>query len=212
MIKIYKGDAPAVLRDNWEGWTRELLDIISRGEEPSKYLLSRYNSKGVKEALISETFGKCAYCESPFVHVTYGDVEHIVPKSVEPSRRFDWGNLTVACDVCNTKKSDRSGLVDPYECDPEELFVFYGALMWAVPQSVAAQVTEEVLDLNRPGLLERRRERIEYIRRLVESAVAKPEGAMAAVLERARREVKGDKPFSACARAMLPKIIEINGI
>jgi uncharacterized protein (TIGR02646 family) len=59
----------------------------------------------------------CAYCESKLRHITYGDIEHIVAKAVDQSRTYDWTNLTIACDVCNTEKSDEEGLVDPYTED-----------------------------------------------------------------------------------------------
>lgn len=207
MVKLDKGDEPHVLVKYGKRWTEELLRKLEKGERISDYLLTRYAHPDVKAALVKETNGKCAYCESPFTHVTYGDVEHITPKSLDERLRFVWTNLTIACDVCNQNKSNYTGLLDPYECEPRELFEYFGPLMWAVHSHESAQLTEELLDLNRAGLLERRRERLEYIRRLVDSANAKVPAVRDAMLKRAWKEVESSKPFSACSREMLCRLL-----
>jgi uncharacterized protein (TIGR02646 family) len=206
MIRLEKGKKPDVLERNATNWTRELLEKIAAGEEPTAYLLSRYAHHDIKSALLAETHSKCAYCESPLRHVAYGDIEHIVPKAADPSLRFEWKNLTIACDVCNTNKSDSIGVVDPYLTDPTIYFQFYGPLMWAIPQQPDAVFTEERLQLNRDGLVERRRERLEYLRNLIDSAASKRADIRDAMLERASREVLGDKPFSACAKTLLNQL------
>ncbi len=203
MIGLNKSAEPNVLQRNAASWTAELLQKIAAGDEPTKYLLGRYAHPEIKAALLIETNEKCAYCESPLRHVTYGDVEHIVPKAAEPALRFSWRNLTIACDVCNTNKSDVADLVDPYACDPRLRFKFYGPLLWAVPTDDPAVLTEEQLDLNRGKLVERRCERIEYLRNLVASASTKPAPIRDAMLRRADREVDRTKPFSACTSTAL---------
>lgn len=203
MIHLNKGPAPMVLVHHAADWTRRLVEIIAAGERPTDYLLSRYNQPEIKDALLAETHKKCAYCESPVRHIAYGDIEHIVPKSIKPERRFDWANLTIACDVCNTNKSDAPGLLDPYQCAPSEHFDFLGPLMWARPDSAEALLTEETLELNRNGLIERRKERLDYLRSLVDSACSKPVDIRDAMLRRAEREVLVDKPYSACGSSLL---------
>lgn len=203
MIRLTKGPIPTLLAQHAEDWTRRLLEIIAAGEKPTDYLLGRYRQPEIKNALLAETHKKCAYCESPVRHVTYGDIEHIVPKAVEPHRRFDWANLTIACDVCNTNKAENCGLLDPYQCTPGEHFEFHGPLMWARPASAEALLTEEILDLNRDGLIERRKERLDYLRSLVDSACSKPNDIRDAMLQRAEREVMVDKPYSECAGRLL---------
>ena len=206
MIYLTKSAKPKILELNADTWTTELLKKIAAGEEPSTYLLSRYSHKEIKAALLAETNDKCAYCESPVRHITHGDIEHIIPKSSQPALRFEWNNLTVACDMCNTNKSDSTGVVDPYASDPNGRFDFYGPLMWASPQDEEAVFTEEKLQLNRDGLVERRKERLEYLRSLVDSAASKRPDIRDAMIERAEREIMSDKPFSACAKATLERI------
>src|SRR4051794_19317694 len=106
MIKLKKGKQPQVLADNAADWTKIVVDKLVAGVKPTKTEKGRYNHPEVKTALVAETQGKCAYCESKIRHVSYGDIEHVVPKSDDPNKWFDWLNLTLACDVCNTNKLD----------------------------------------------------------------------------------------------------------
>lgn len=167
MIKLQKSKIPKVLEDNAALWTSSLMDRFSKGETPTATEKGRYAHRDIKDAIVAETHGKCAYCESKIRHVSPGDIEHIVPKKVDPARWFDWDNLTLACDVCNTNKGVKTDIVDPYESDPEERFVFLGGSIWGVPGDEEAILTGRELELNRDELFSKRIERIEYLMTLV---------------------------------------------
>ena len=63
--------------------------------------------KEAKDQLLAETFGKCAYCETPTDVVDYGDVEHFRPKSKYWWLAYCYENYLVSCAICNQKfKSD----------------------------------------------------------------------------------------------------------
>ena len=172
MIKLEKGDEPTVLSRNARRWTQAVMSKLAAGETPSRTEKSRYNHPDIKRALVAETHGKCAYCESKVRHVAYGDIEHIVPKSDVPAKWFSWPNLTLACDVCNTNKSrtsvDKGSLIDPYEVDPEENFWQMGPIVYCRPGCDAAGLTERLLELNRAELVERRHERITGLLRMLD--------------------------------------------
>ena len=173
MIKLEKGDEPEILSRRAGAWTERVMSKITTGATLTKSEKSRYNHVEIKGALLAETHEKCAYCESKFRHVTFGDVEHVVPKVDEPSMWFSWPNLTMACDVCNTNKGqtpvDERTFIDPYEVDPEDHFWQLGALIWARPGSDAATLTERLLGLNRADLVERRGERLARLRGMLET-------------------------------------------
>ena len=173
MIRLEKGDEPGVLLLNSARWTAVVVEKIEAGEEPTTAERRRYNRAEIKDALIAETHGKCAYCESKLRHISYGDIEHIVPKADNPSKWFNWANLTLACDVCNTNKSDApvedEAFVDPYSVDPEEHFWQLGPLMCPKPGCDAAALTERLLDLNRADLVERRKERQTHLLKMLDS-------------------------------------------
>jgi uncharacterized protein (TIGR02646 family) len=183
----------------------ELLAEVAKGGDKVAYRKSKYNHPEIKAALVTETNGKCAYCESLPLHVTYGDIEHIVPKSVDPNLTFDWHNLTLACDVCNTKKANQEGLIDPYIDEPEDEFDFIGPMLLHRTGKAKAEITRTALDLNRSHLLCQRAERIEALEnrfRLIEQHPEAEERKLilAATVE---HEISAEREYSSCSRSYL---------
>ena len=68
--------------------------------------------KEAKPALIAESHGKCAYCESPTSVVAYGDVEHFRPKDLYWWLAFSFDNYTFSCQLCNQKFKGANFTVD----------------------------------------------------------------------------------------------------
>ncbi len=75
-----------------------------------------YAHETVKQALREAQHDKCAFCESKFTHISYGDVEHFRPKAGwcqeagEPLTRpgyywlaYEWTNLFLSCTLCNQR-------------------------------------------------------------------------------------------------------------
>jgi uncharacterized protein (TIGR02646 family) len=207
MIKLQKRPKPAILERNAEIWTKVVLEKLEKSLELATHEKNKYNHPDIKTALIDETHGKCAYCESKIMHVTYGDIEHITPKKAKPELWFDWENLTLACDVCNTKKSTKENIIDPYEDDPANRIIFIGSTVWPAPGDEISKYSIEELGLNRDALTAKRQERIEYLMLLLE-VVAKtntPE-----LRERLKSdfmlELSSDKEFAGLARCIAEEL------
>ena len=115
MIRIRKPSLPPpVLRGRGIALRDALVSQAKRGSFEFLFDADVYGHLTVKEALISAQYGKCAFCESKFTHVAYGDVEHFRPKAaVEENgtlRRpgyfwltYDWRNLYASCQICNQR-------------------------------------------------------------------------------------------------------------
>lgn len=118
MIKIdrTKVKAPAILTDPQKRGPKETKRAISNfsSGSPSKFNFTVYSDSTVKDALIDLFNSKCAYCESTFLHVYSGDVEHFRPKGeiteAQPNTQpgyywlaADWDNLLLSCRNCNQK-------------------------------------------------------------------------------------------------------------
>jgi uncharacterized protein (TIGR02646 family) len=205
MIKIFKGEKPKILDEKAAEWTAEVQAALDAGEEVSKSLKSKYNDATIKAAIVAETHGKCAYCESKMRHVAHGDIEHVVPKSIEPSLWFEWLNLTLACPVCNTKKSNHQGFVDPHVDDPTDHFWFAGTVVFPKPESTKGTLTETVLKLNRPELHDKRYDRLIALDRLLRLASNATDAAVKHVLEQdlIENETKPECEYAAMSRAFV---------
>ena len=172
MIKLSKTAKPNVLALNSVTWTDAIISKLSKGDKLTASEKTKYRHPEVKAALISETNGKCAYCESKIKHVHHGDVEHISPKSLQPEKMFEWENLTIACEICNQNKSDKDPfiehIIDPYKVDPSLHLVFMGALIFPLG-TVLGRNTEVILDLNRVSLCEMRKEKLAQVMGIFET-------------------------------------------
>lgn len=124
MIRVRKPEqAPEVLRTRGARAARELSDAYARdpasydaGAKTFEFDPDLYGHESVKSALMEAQHAKCAFCESKFAHVSYGDVEHFRPKGGchqsegEPLQRpgyywlaYDWANLFLSCTLCNQR-------------------------------------------------------------------------------------------------------------
>ena len=110
MIRLKRIRSKNVVHHNFYGQRKEVFEKelllnqrrIKRGEiEKHNFKSDRW--KPVKEQLLAETGGKCAYCEAPISVVAYGDVEHYRPKSIYWWLAYCYDNYLASCQLCNQR-------------------------------------------------------------------------------------------------------------
>ncbi|SRR6266404_419566 len=135
-------------------------------------LITNYKHVDNKNALIEASYGKCMYCESKVLHISYGDIEHIKPKSKFPTLEFTWTNLGFGCTRCNVAKGDKydnaTPYVDPYVEDPEDHLIALGAILKHKNGSDRGKLTIRDIELNRDGLIEKRLARLNEIEKTID--------------------------------------------
>ncbi|MCL2824141.1 MAG: HNH endonuclease [Polyangiaceae bacterium] len=84
------------------------------------------------DALVRCQRGLCIYCERRIAVDALGEckpdrsIEHVVPRSIEPSGTLDWKNLAASCKYRKTKPDDSScdthkrNVALPMGCDPRD--------------------------------------------------------------------------------------------
>lgn len=168
MIRIKKLEEPQILKENSKKWTNEYLDYIRRGVEIPDSVKKRYSHPEIRNQLIKETHRKCAYCESKFCSVEYGDIEHIKPKfpDAHPELYVTWSNLTMSCEICNrsgkrTYNNDKEPLLNPYTDEINNEIMGLGPFIsWKTKKGM---ISIDTLLLNRTALIEKRTEAIKKI-------------------------------------------------
>ncbi|OWP62688.1 HNH endonuclease [Hymenobacter amundsenii] len=172
MINLTKGLKPLILQNHANQWTNEALIFFNAGNRIPDAIINKYNHPNVKKALIEETNGKCAYCESFILDVDYGDIEHIIPKRKNPLTAFEWDNLTLSCSVCNNNKGDYfeqpTLLLNPYVDNINKHLKVFATLVMHVNGSTKGEFTHKLLKLNRAPLPEKRREAIDSFQNLID--------------------------------------------
>lgn len=210
MIKLVKLEKPQVLTDNAEAWKDEVLGYIQRGEKVPTASSNRYNESTVKATLKEESNFKCMYCESKVKHVAHEHIEHIKPKaqSKYPELTFEWSNLGLACPICNMNKSDTYDenlpFLNPFVDEPSEHLVAAGPYVFAKPDRRRGELTQRVIDLNRPELIEQRLERVEFIRGLVDKYEQEQnETLKKMLLKEVQLELSKDKEYSMIVNSLI---------
>lgn len=211
MRRLKKGKKPQILVDNEVLWTKEYCDCLNSGNKPCAEIATRYNDETIKSALEEETYGKCAYCESKMKHISYADIEHILPKNknARPDLYVSWSNLTLACEQCNrsgkrTYYDPNLPLINPYVDAPEQHFIDMGPIIMPIAGDDRAYVTKEILKLNRGALVERRQERIMSVEKLLNCWVMEKQPTMKSVLEeQLHNEYAADKEYSSTIKSYL---------
>jgi len=214
MIKIEKNDKPKILEDNAKKWTDEYLTALEKQELVPNYIKYRYQNSEIKEALEKETHGKCAYCESKFKHIAFGDIEHILPKNknARPDLYVEWTNLTLACEVCNRiNKKDyydpSDPIINPIIEEPEQYLIACGPFIYQMPGKRKGELSISILNLNRTELIERRKEKIENLLPLVDKwKKEKNETLKKLLYSQIKREAGADKEFSFVINSYLKQI------
>src|SRR5689334_9016342 len=90
MIRVDKGKDPnkILAKKGLDETNRAIAHFAVRGKKlPYKFKV--YAVKEVKDALIKIFHNKCAYCESKFLAVYPGDVEHFRPKGAVIQKELD---------------------------------------------------------------------------------------------------------------------------
>ncbi|HZY90310.1 MAG TPA: hypothetical protein VFE78_36140 [Gemmataceae bacterium] len=123
MIRIHKAaQAPAVLQRRGTAKAKQHCSDYdatpARQRRALRFEFTEeiYRHESVKVALRAAQHDKCAFCESKFSHVGYGDIEHFRPKAGycqregAPLRRpgyywlaYEWDNLFYSCQLCNQR-------------------------------------------------------------------------------------------------------------
>lgn len=123
MIKVMKNQTPQYLSSQNAMQDNESATIIKYFEQENKswdeinnvlnFKYRLYSHSSVKSQLKIDFNSKCAYCESSFVHNSYGEVEHWRPKKKVTGDNShkgyywlgsNWDNLLWSCRVCNSTK------------------------------------------------------------------------------------------------------------
>lgn len=211
MIKLFKLPKPQILVKYAGKWAEEYCNCFSNGIEPSSIIANRYNNTEIKSTLEKETNGKCAYCESKIKHISYGDIEHILPKNsrARPDLYVEWTNLTLACEQCNRSGKGayydpNNTLINPYLDDPDTHFQALGPMIHHQIGDERAYITQHKLKLNRSELITRRSERINSVEQLLFSWQMATEGRIKDIIaDQLRQESMADKEFSCIVKHFL---------
>lgn len=182
MIKLKKSPKPdylakreAKLTEDFKSDLAEKIIAKERGEK--KDVRSVWNKEPIKEALLNDSYNKCAYCESKVsVKSSYMEIDHFFPKGLYPEKVVDWDNLLPSCKRCNGLKGEygnRNGqdILNPFKDDPREHLLFRYNRFHSANDSSFGEKTIDILNLNDDDLRADRSDMIQLITNLLSDLI-----------------------------------------
>ncbi|UPK52848.1 hypothetical protein MT476_26385 (plasmid) [Bacillus sp. H8-1] len=151
---------PKVLIEAQEagGETGKAIDFYSRNPNNS-YPFKVYKHEEIRKELNKIFYGKCAYCETLFIHIHPVDIEHYRPKGGFQSARYtelvkpgyywlaaDRNNLLPSCIDCNRERKHLLG-------DNKVQKLGKGNVFPIEDESTRARSHDDDLDIEKPLLL-----------------------------------------------------------
>ena len=124
-----------------------------------------------KESLRAMSLRKCSYCEYTIPQKRLGHVDHFCPKTYFPSLAYEWTNYFYSCGGCNGAKSSKwKNYIRPDSDDVEAMLIFHeNGTVTGV--DARAQATIDDFELNEEGLVEVRKEAVQFVARLIDGAI-----------------------------------------
>ncbi len=114
MLRLTRPPEPVCLTERGASWTARWV-----GADATKaWRWPEYEGRSVRDLLLvplrSMTDEHCAYCDGFPFDMSLESIEHFRPKATFRELAFDWGNLFLACDHCNSAKtrSESGGFED----------------------------------------------------------------------------------------------------
>jgi hypothetical protein len=235
LIQVERKPVPKVLERNSEKWLKKLKMLIEELKAlavgaPTKRQLdakkveiekirSYYRHEKVKTALSAMFRNKCAYCEAKILHISWGDIEHFYPKAIYIDKTFEWENMVLSCQRCNSAKgaqfpltlSGEPVLIHPADSntDPATHLEFdwdeVAQTARIYGRDARGKAIEQVFSLNRKELLEHRSKSVKRLAVLLKFAMTGDENAISLFHE----ACQADQEYAAFARILAVGLSDI---
>ncbi len=88
--------------------------------------------------------GRCAYIAHWIPDSSNPNVDHFIPKSVEPWRAYEWSNYRLACPLVNAHKKDYQDILDPFTIQNDWFFLKFPSLMLEPNPNLPKQIQEQI--------------------------------------------------------------------
>lgn len=127
MHKVIRNMPPSGLKQKSEKFKKEIKKGCNVNKDWSNFKKSKVGIQ-TEEALKEMYLGCCAYCEGIIGTTSYNQIEHFKPKSKFPELCYEYDNLHLACQICNSNKGDKysEDYIDPSIDEPTEHIMYRG--------------------------------------------------------------------------------------
>lgn len=147
MHKIQRNEPPEGLNERNKEFNKKTHNTKEITAEWSSFSRTELKKRTIVQ--LEKMFkGCCAYCEGKYKGTSFPQIEHFKPKSLYPELMFDYNNMILSCQECNTAKSNTydEKLVNPIEDEPNEHLRYKAYMLY--PLNERGKYTIDLLKLN----------------------------------------------------------------
>jgi uncharacterized protein (TIGR02646 family) len=215
MRKVKRLEKPEILQKHEKKWVKKIQIALKGSKKNLELATNKYKHEEIKKQLQNMFLGKCAYCESKYIHVGFGDIEHFRPRSKFPLLAVKWTNLLLSCGRCNSSgvkgdKFPRIKLINPCIDNPDEHFLFsydeYIGIANVSGITPGGIITEQILQLNRDDLRNNRSLRIKQLLALAKYYAESGDIEAKNLLEQAIDDSNPDAEYLAFTKTIKQKM------
>ncbi|MCE2961874.1 MAG: hypothetical protein ACK5UE_00695 [Chitinophagales bacterium] len=116
------------LKDNWVAWGQEFKSKLEAGGKSSDFSWKRNINNPLVSILTKLTYNHCNFCDSYLGESSTYQLEHYYPKNEFPLLSYNWSNLFLCCNFCNSSANKQRRFIDNLKPDhPDYSFdsIFY---------------------------------------------------------------------------------------
>lgn len=156
MHKVERNEPPEGLKEKSIEFNKEFSNETDITKAWGKFTGTKLKKQTLNQ--LKEMFkGCCAYCEGEYDDTSYAEIEHFKPKSLYPELMFEYSNMNLACQICNTNKKEKydDKLINPTVEDPEEHLRYKTYIL--KPLDERGKLTINMFDINSEERLNKRK-------------------------------------------------------
>lgn len=129
------------LNDNWEAWGQEFKSQLDAEGRSSDFSWKRNIDKSIVKKLVELTNNHCSFCDSyPLGKDSKQTIEHYFPKKEFPLKSYDWCNLFLCCDKCQSESNKQRKFIDNLK--PDHTDYFFDKIFYFDPQTGKIEIYE----------------------------------------------------------------------
>ncbi len=108
MMKLYRPNAPDFLAEHADNWGKEWEEKQKRD---NRFSWKVFEGKPVNQRILpilkEMTKEHCSFCDGFTGETSRDTIEHFKPKSTYPREAYQWHNLFLCCDLCQSTKGEK---------------------------------------------------------------------------------------------------------
>jgi len=146
VIRVIPQPEPADFDELVRNKGKKFLSKFTTSKLTAKDFLKKDYWSNVRDHMYEAYNGICAYSSHWIPRTSNPNIDHYVPKTVDPKLAYEWSNYRLACSLVNTYKNDFQDVLDPFTLGNDWFFLDFPSLLVRANPNLGDQERKSVQD------------------------------------------------------------------